>query len=465
MLASCSDNPAEAEPEPQPEPAPVVITANAPSTLYAGIDEGAWSAQCSSADGLASVEIDLRTPGGVNDLTIREEPQANSYSTSFTQVITQPGTTTLDVQCTSNEEVTNSNIRTTTIREPTNVTVRVQDTDSRSVHESLQAYLVTPSDSLVSADGVFNLVLTKDVPIRVGLTRQDQPFSYVRQDTLYEGREEHITRVVDYYLRDVDVHTVVGELRAGEPGVASPQGFYAWVEHVYSREGPGAGEVGGVRVWNRDYDNFTSSTPGTINRFFESKDAIGPDELLLPQIFHIYNNAGDSETHKNIDRTKNIQKQAYNIIAQYMRNPPPLVEVDSLALKLRDNQYKNKAIFAPFSVNIPEGIIGTVQVNGVSPDITYMTLMRLRADGRGSESRLLEVAIEELVNGLWLKAAVPANNFATMDQSVTYNRGTAALPTLYDAKFLRTNEEPTFGVDNRGVRTPAYVHQVMGLFE
>ena len=291
-------------------PAPVVITANAPSTLYAGIDEGAWSAQCSSTDGLASVEIDLRTPGGVNDLTIREEPQANSYSTSFTQVITQPGTTTLDVQCTSNEEVTNSNIRTTTIREPTNVTVRVQDTDSRSVHESLQAYLVTPSDSLVSADGVFNLVLTKNTPIRVGLTRQEQPFSYVRQDTLYEGREEHITRVVDYYLRDVDVHTVVGELRAGEPGVASPQGFYAWVEHVYSREGPGAGEVGGVRVWNRDYDNFTSSTPGTINRFFESKDGIGPDEILLPQIFHIYTNTGPLDTHKNIDRTKNIQKQS-----------------------------------------------------------------------------------------------------------------------------------------------------------
>ncbi len=461
-MASCTDNPAE--PEPEPTPAPVTLTTQGPSELYAGIDEGIWSVECSSQDGLSAVDISLRTPGGEQDITIQKTLQASSYDTSFAQTILSSGFATLEAVCVSSEDVLSSRTRSTTVHSPSQVSVEVHDTDSYALHPSLEAYLVVAGDSLVSADGRFDVVLTQDAPFRLGFTRGGEPFSFVNEGTLLHTRDsyERVVRVVDWYLRDKNVNEVVDELRVGAEGIASPEGFFAWVDGVYSREGPNPGEVAGVQIWNRDFA-VESSTPGTINRYFTSENGIGPDEVLLAHKIHFYTNSGLTEDHEIIDKTREAFVTAYNEFSEYSRYAAPLVEVDSLSFNVRNNQYKNKAILWPFSENIPVGLIGNVVVEGVAPDIVYNSHMGLRADGRVNESRLLEVAHEEIWNGLGLKAAVPANNWGTHSQSITYNRGSATAPTLYDAKFLRVNEGLLPEVSSSEERKPIFVHQAMRL--
>ena len=325
-------------------------------------------------------------------------------------------------------------------------TVRVENNETNEHTPGLTAHLGVYdssgelTDSLSSSDGVFEIKLREvgETKILARYTRDGDAFSYLRTDYITNtgADQEHLIRVVDFYIREQN-GTIVGELQHGEPGIASPEVFRQWV----------LGGLNGISRWNGN-NNIIPTERGTFNYYTQSNNQRGPDIILMPGIYHLYNDEGESQTNYLTQRVKTIMYDVYeNDIAPWMGEfAPDIQEVDSLAVNFSDNQYMNQPFLAPNSHPLA-GEAGRVGVDGEAPNNIYHAFSRIRSVEGGplQDDQLTRATSQESMAAFGLMSRTPSDTWAEYYQSVVHNATSLTRPSLLDGKLMRAVWERTYG--------------------
>jgi hypothetical protein len=345
--------------------------------------------------------------------------------------------------------------------EPIQIYVQNNDTDKHTnglvAHLGVYDSQGTRLDTLSSSNGRFEIPRSDAIEfIRARYTQNGDAFSFVRTDkdivaTMASADTEHITRVVDYYLRDKD-GDIRGELKPGARKIESPEGFRKWVVE---------GALDGVASFEGSPTRGT--TDGTFNCYTESENGRGPDTVLVPQTL---NETQNNQTSDLEPRVKDIIVDVYrNQIAPWMGEFAPDLEfVDYLEYDWKNNEFVNRPIFGPES-HPGFGELGRVAVSGLEPNSVYFALAQIRStgDGGAKDSQLRYAANVEGFAAFAFMSRTQADDWADKDQSIVHDSSSLSRPSLMDGKLARANWEQTYGcADQQGNSRILYLNDVFG---
>ncbi|NBC65724.1 MAG: hypothetical protein GVY07_08750 [Bacteroidetes bacterium] len=346
--------------------------------------------------------------------------------------------------------------------EPIQVYVQNNDTDKHTnglvAHLGVYDSQGTRLDTLSSSNGRFEIPRSDAIEfIRARYTKNGDAFSFVRTDkdivaTMASADTEHITRVVDYYLRDKD-GDIRGELKPSARKIESPEGFRKWVVE---------GALDAVGSFNGDR-SVPGTLAGTFNCYTESKNGRGPDELLLTDVFHRLNNG---DTSYLTQRVKNIIKDEYNSnIAPWIGEfALDLKEVDRIDYDSENNKFANISFFAPQS-HPAFGELGRVYVFGEEPNTVLNASGWIRSleNGGAKDDQIRYAVNQEGFAALAFMSRTPADDWADENQSIVHNSSSLLKPSLMDGKLTRANWEKTYGcADQQGNLRILYLNDVFG---